>query len=80
MLVSVKWGTQRFDGLSLDPAAPPLAFKQQLASLTGIAAPKQQLMIKGSLVKDGQSPKLSSPPLLASPRSFPTELLCGCRR
>lgn len=52
MLVSVKWGPHRFEGVELDPTRKPLDFKRHLAEISGVATRRQQLMVKGALVKD----------------------------
>jgi hypothetical protein len=54
-LVNVKWGTRRFEGLELDPTRKPLDFKRQLAELSGVETTRQQLMVKGALVRDDDS-------------------------
>eukprot|EP01043_Picozoa_sp_COSAG02_P022805 COSAG02_NODE_1196_length_13929_cov_17.931039_6_plen_160_part_00 len=54
-LVTVKWGTRRFEGLELDPTRKPLDFKRLLAELSGVETTRQQLMVKGTLVRDDDS-------------------------
>jgi hypothetical protein len=55
ILVNVKWGTRRFERLELDPTRKPLDLKRQLAELTGVETSRQQLMVKGALVRDDDS-------------------------
>ena len=55
MLVNVKWGSRRFEGMELDPTRKPLDFKRQLAEISGVDTPRQQLMVKGALVQDDDS-------------------------
>ena len=55
MLVTVRWGSRRFEGVELDPTRKPLDFKRRLAELSGVEPPRQQLMVKGALVRDDDS-------------------------
>eukprot|EP01119_Soliformovum_irregulare_P008747 TRINITY_DN21855_c0_g1_i1.p1 TRINITY_DN21855_c0_g1~~TRINITY_DN21855_c0_g1_i1.p1 ORF type:complete len:520 (+),score=183.02 TRINITY_DN21855_c0_g1_i1:54-1613(+) len=50
--VNVKWGKQKFDNIELNLNEPPLTFKNQLFSLTGVLPEKQKIMLKGGLLKD----------------------------
>ncbi|ORZ31822.1 hypothetical protein BCR44DRAFT_1441417 [Catenaria anguillulae PL171] len=51
MKVSVKWTSNKYD-LDLDPSQPPIAFKTQLFSLTGVSPDRMKLLFKGTQVKD----------------------------
>ncbi|DBB02923.1 hypothetical protein WJX77_004368 [Trebouxia sp. C0004] len=49
--VQVKWQKETYD-IEIDRSQPPLVFKQQLFSLTGVSADRQKIMVKGGLLKD----------------------------
>ena len=51
MRVQVKWGAAKHE-LELDTTRKPLDFKRQIAEVTGVVPEAQQLMAKGSLIKD----------------------------
>ncbi|KAJ1517121.1 Ubiquitin carboxyl-terminal hydrolase 14 [Coelomomyces lativittatus] len=51
MKVSVKWSGKKFD-VDLETSEPPIVFKNQLFSLTGVPPDRQKLLLKGSQVKD----------------------------
>mmetsp|Transcript_13021 Transcript_13021/g.39438 ORF Transcript_13021/g.39438 Transcript_13021/m.39438 type:complete len:533 (-) Transcript_13021:267-1865(-) len=50
--VDVKWGKEVFKNIEIDANEPPLMFKNQLFSLTGVAPERQKIMVKGGLLKD----------------------------
>ena len=49
--VQVKWQKDTYD-VEIDRSQPPLVFKQQLFSLTGVSADRQKIMVKGGMLKD----------------------------
>jgi len=52
----VKWGKEKFTGITLTPGSPADALKQQLFELTGVLPKRQKLMCKGGwkgALKDG---------------------------
>ena len=49
--VQVKWQKDTYD-VEVDRSQPPLVFKQQLFSLTGVPADRQKIMVKGGMLKD----------------------------
>ena len=49
--VQVKWQKDTYD-VEIDRSQPPLVFKQQLFSLTGVPADRQKIMVKGGMLKD----------------------------
>ncbi|GAQ83602.1 Ubiquitin-specific protease [Klebsormidium nitens] len=49
--VSVKWQKEEF-ALEVDETQPPVVFKTQLFSLTGVPPERQKIMVKGGLLKD----------------------------
>ena len=51
MKVHVKWQKETYD-VEIDTSQPPLIFKQQLFSLTGVPADRQKITVKGGLLKD----------------------------
>ena len=51
MKVQVKWQKDTYD-VEIDKSQPPLIFKQQLFSLTGVPADRQKIMVKGGMLKD----------------------------
>lgn len=50
--VSVKWQKDTFADVEVDLAQPPLVFKTQLFTLTGVQPDRQKIMVKGGLLKD----------------------------
>lgn len=51
--VEVKWGKESFKDVEIDLDQPPLMFKTQLFSLTGVPPERQKIMgVKGGLLKD----------------------------
>ena len=49
--VQVKWQKDTYD-VEIDRSQPPVVFKQQLFSLTGVPADRQKIMVKGGMLKD----------------------------
>lgn len=52
MKVSVKWGKETFKDVEVDTEQPPLVFKSQLFTLSGVPPDRMKVMIKGGLLKD----------------------------
>jgi hypothetical protein len=52
MKVNVKWGKETFADIEVDLGQPPLMFKTQLFTLSGVPPERQKIMIKGGLLKD----------------------------
>ncbi|OEL26989.1 Ubiquitin carboxyl-terminal hydrolase 6 [Dichanthelium oligosanthes] len=50
--VSVKWQKEVFPGIEIDTSQPPLVFKSQLYTLTGVPPERQKIMVKGGILKD----------------------------
>eukprot|EP01135_Chromosphaera_perkinsii_P010057 Nk52_evm1s2002 gene=Nk52_evmTU1s2002 len=50
--VKVKWGKQKFDEVELNTGEPPIVFKSQLFTLTGVEPERQKVMTKGGVLKD----------------------------
>ncbi|XP_019853603.1 PREDICTED: ubiquitin carboxyl-terminal hydrolase 14-like [Amphimedon queenslandica] len=50
--VKVKWGKVKYDDLELNTDEPPVIFKSQLFSLTGVPLERQRLMIAGQSIGD----------------------------
>jgi ubiquitin carboxyl-terminal hydrolase 14 len=50
--VSVKWQKKVFPAVEIDTDQPVLVFKCQLYDLTGVHPERQQIMLKGGLLKD----------------------------
>jgi len=50
--VSVKWQKQVFPGIEIDTSQPPIVFKTQLYTLTGVPPERQKIMVKGGMLKD----------------------------
>ena len=59
--VSVKWGKELYKDVDVDTSQPPIAFKSQLFSLSGVPPDRQKVLIKGAQLKDDdwgkQAPK-----------------------
>jgi hypothetical protein len=49
--VSVKWQKEQFNDLEVDETQPPVVFKTQLFSLTGVPPERQKIMVKGGLLQ-----------------------------
>jgi ubiquitin carboxyl-terminal hydrolase 14 len=54
MKVNVKWGKELYSNIEIDTAQPPLIFKSQIFTLTGVPPDRQKVMIKGGLLKDDE--------------------------
>ncbi|KAF8058875.1 UBP7 [Scenedesmus sp. PABB004] len=54
MLVNVKWGKETFSDIELDVSQPPLVFKSQLFTLSGVPPERQRVLIKGAQLKDDE--------------------------
>jgi len=50
--ISVKWQKETFNDIEVDESKPPIIFKTQLFSLTGVAPERQKIMVKGGVLKD----------------------------
>ncbi|XP_073006842.1 ubiquitin carboxyl-terminal hydrolase 6 [Typha latifolia] len=50
--VSVKWQKELFPAVEIDTTQPPVVFKSQLYTLTGVPPERQKIMVKGGLLKD----------------------------
>ena len=51
--VSVKWNKETYNDVEVDASQPPIIFKTQLFSLTGVPPERQKIMgVKGGLLKD----------------------------
>jgi hypothetical protein len=47
----VKWQKQIFPGIQIDTSQPPIVFKTQLYTLTGVPPERQKIMVKGGILK-----------------------------
>eukprot|EP00898_Chlorokybus_atmophyticus_P006711 jgi/Chlat1/7040/Chrsp56S06708 len=50
--VQVKWQKELFKDLEVELDQPPILFKTQLYTLTGVPPERQKIMVKGGLLKD----------------------------
>lgn len=50
--VKVKWGKQSFPDIEVNTEEPPMLFKAQLFTLTGVQPERQKVMLKGVTLKD----------------------------
>jgi len=50
--VSIKWGKQELNDLEIDTTQPPMVFKTQIFSMTGVPVERQKIMVKGGMLKD----------------------------
>ncbi|PWZ34187.1 Ubiquitin carboxyl-terminal hydrolase 7 [Zea mays] len=50
--LSVKWQKELFPGIEIDTSQPPIVFKTQLYTLTGVPPERQKIMVKGGILKD----------------------------
>eukprot|EP00873_Tetraselmis_striata_P024754 jgi/Tetstr1/445018/TSEL_032826.t1 len=50
--VHVKWQKETFKDVEVDESQPPLLFKTQLFTLSGVPPERQKIMVKGGLLKD----------------------------
>ncbi|EMS46093.1 Ubiquitin carboxyl-terminal hydrolase 6 [Triticum urartu] len=49
--VCIKWQKQVFPGIEIDTSQPPMVFKTQLYTLTGVPPERQKIMVKGGILK-----------------------------
>lgn len=54
MKVNVKWGKELFTDIEVDIDQPPLVFKSQLFTLSGVPPERQKVLIKGGQLKDDE--------------------------
>jgi ubiquitin carboxyl-terminal hydrolase 14 len=47
----VKWKKEVFANIEIDMSQPPIVFKTQLYTLTGVPPERQKIMVKGGLLK-----------------------------
>jgi ubiquitin carboxyl-terminal hydrolase 14 len=47
----VKWQKEVFPGVEIDTTQPPIVFKTQLYTLTGVPPERQKIMVKGGILK-----------------------------
>lgn len=52
MKVNVKWGKELYKDVEVDLSQPPLVFKSQLFTLSGVPPDRQKVLIKGGQLKD----------------------------
>ncbi|KAI4468979.1 ubiquitin carboxyl-terminal hydrolase [Holotrichia oblita] len=52
VLVKVKWGKQSYPDIEVNTDEPPILFKAQLFTLTGVQPERQKVMLKGVTLKD----------------------------
>lgn len=50
--VRVKWGKQKFEAVELNTDEPPVVFKMQLFSLSGVPPDRQKVMVAGATILD----------------------------
>mmetsp|Transcript_38551 Transcript_38551/g.46608 ORF Transcript_38551/g.46608 Transcript_38551/m.46608 type:complete len:495 (+) Transcript_38551:208-1692(+) len=50
--VNVKWGKEIFKDVEIDYAQPPVVFKTQIFSMSGVPIDRQKVMAKGKMLKD----------------------------
>lgn len=50
--VKVKWGKQSYPDIEVNTDEPPILFKAQLFTLTGVQPERQKVMLKGVTLKD----------------------------
>ena len=60
ILVNVKWGKEKFEGIEVDTSEPPEVFKAQLFALSGVPPERQKVMAKGTSLKVMTKSDLSS--------------------
>ena len=51
IIVSVKWGREKFENVELDSDESPELFKAQLFALSAVPPERQKVMFKGSVLK-----------------------------
>lgn len=54
MKVSVKWGKELYKDVEVDTSQPPMVFKSQLFTLSGVPPDRQKVLIKGGQLKDDE--------------------------
>lgn len=54
ILVKVKWGKQSYPDIEVNTEEPPILFKAQLFTLTGVQPERQKVMLKGVTLKDDE--------------------------
>jgi ubiquitin carboxyl-terminal hydrolase 14 len=54
MKVNVKWSKEVFSDIEVDTTQPPLVFKSQLFTLSGVPPERQKVLIKGGQLKDDE--------------------------
>lgn len=47
----MKWQKEVFPGIEIDTSQPPIVFKSQLYTLTGVPPERQKIMVKGGILK-----------------------------
>lgn len=47
----MKWQKETFPGIEIDTSQPPVVFKTQLYTLTGVPPERQKIMVKGGILK-----------------------------
>lgn len=52
MKVNVKWGKELYKDVEVDLQQPPLVFKSQIFTLSGVPPDRQKVLIKGGQLKD----------------------------
>lgn len=52
MKVNVKWGKELFNDIEVNTTQPPIIFKSQLFTLSGVPPERQKVLIKGGQLKD----------------------------
>lgn len=52
--VNVKWGKELYKDVEVDLSQPPLVFKSQLLTLSGVPPDRQKVLIKGGQLKDDE--------------------------
>lgn len=52
--VNVKWGKELYKDVEVDLSQPPLIFKSQLFTLSGVPPDRQKVLIKGGQLKDDE--------------------------
>lgn len=52
MKVNVKWGKELYKDVEVDTSQPPMVFKSQLFTLSGVPPDRQKVLIKGGQLKD----------------------------
>lgn len=50
--VSIKWGKEKFDNVTIDTNEPVEVLRAQIYALSGVPSERQKIMIKGKILKD----------------------------